>query len=184
MKNIAFVSIEKIKEKSIISGNTDEKIIRSALIEVQDLELQPLIGKTFFNVLADQIEKKEVTEENKVILDEVIQPYLVYGALIYSVVPLHFKLNNKGLNTSTDSNLSSASKAELDAFRGYYKEKFDGYKRRLIEYFENDESKETSTSPKEDTTSSFLGFHLPDIHDYSKEWNESKAYKTGYLRRN
>lgn len=181
MKNILFVSIDRIKEKSIFGLNTDEKIIKSALIEVQDLELRPLIGD-FFNTLSTQIETNTVTDENKAILINVIKPYLVYGTLVYSVVPLHYKLNNAGLNKSSDSNLNIADSKELSSFQGYYKERFESYKRRLIDHFKCDDNDNTKTSIGEDTTSSVLNFYLPDAIDYSKEYNESRTFKTGLGR--
>lgn len=183
MRNILFVSISKIKEKSIFAENTDEKIITGALLEVQELELEPLVGSNYYKTLQDSIVAGNVTDENKIILDEVIQPYLIYGTLVYSVVPLHFKLNNKGVNASTDSNLSKADSKDLDSFKNYYSQKFDAYKRKLIEYFKTDEQKDTNTSTSEDTTTSILGFYLPDVKDYSQEYNESRAFKTGYYRR-
>ncbi|MDY0906568.1 hypothetical protein [Pedobacter sp. CFBP9032] len=183
MGNILFVSIEKIKEKSIFGLNTDDKIITGALVEVQDIELEPLIGETYFETLKTQIDTGEVTDENKKVLTEVIQPYLVYGTLVYSIVPLHFKINNKGVNKSTDSNLSIADSKDLEAFKSYYKEKFESYKRKLIAYFTKDESAETVTSSSEDTTSSVLNFYLPDVADYSQEYYESRAFKTGIYRK-
>lgn len=181
MGKVLFVSIDKIKEKAVFGLNTDEKIIKTALAEVQDLELQPLIGD-FFNTLSKEIEYNTLSDENKKILTDVIQPYLVYGTLVYSVVPLHYKLNNAGLNKSSDSSLNISDAKDVSTFQGYYKEKFESYKRRLIEYFRCDENDETITSISEDTTSSILNFYLPDAYDYSKEYNESRAYKTGLNR--
>ncbi|WP_316736288.1 hypothetical protein [Pedobacter aquatilis] len=183
MRNILFVSVSRIKEKSIFGDSTNEKIITGALLEVQEIELMPLVGNAYYKILQDSIAEKTITDENFKILTDVIEPYLVYGTLVYSVVPLHFKLNNKGANISTDSNLTRPDAKDLESFKNYYKEKFDSYKRKLIEYFKTDEQEETKTSSSEDTTSSVLGFYLPDAKDYSAEYNEARAFKTSYYRR-
>ncbi|WP_316797327.1 hypothetical protein [Pedobacter agri] len=189
MKKVLFISITEIKDKSIITVNTDERILTSALLEVQELELEPLIGAAFYKTLENEIISAStisgytISLENKEIINEFIKPYLIYGTLVYSVVPLHFKLNNKGLNKSTDSNLGSVDGKELESFKNYYREKFENYKRRLIEKFNCDENPETGTSITEDSTSSTLGIYIPDVKDYSAEFNSSRAYKTNYHRR-
>lgn len=184
MAKVLFINVQDIKSKGIIGENTDEKIIAGSLLEVQEMELEPLIGKPLYKALSDGITNENLTDAQKGMLTEVIKPYLVYGTLLYSVVPLHFKLNNKGSNKSTDSNLQLSSTGELDSFKNYYKEKFDSYKRRLIEYFATDNNPETNTDRNEDTTASILGIHLPDVTDYSAEYANSRAYKTNYYRRN
>ncbi|RZK14994.1 MAG: hypothetical protein EOO43_15600, partial [Flavobacterium sp.] len=151
MKKVLFVSVGEIKSKSIIGGNTDEKIIAGALMEVQELELLPLIGDKLYNDLEEAVRTSIVssgttlTADQSVILNDYIKQYLIYGTLVYSVVPLQYKLNDKGLNKSTDSNLISVDSREQDIFKNYYKEKFEGYKRRLIEYFKTDTNSETNT---------------------------------------
>lgn len=179
MSKVLFISFDKIKEKSLFGLNTDEKIIKSALLEVQELELQPLIGD-FYKTLSTTIADGSISDANKTVLVDVIQPYLIYGTLVYSVVPLHYKLNNAGLNKSSDNNLNIADSKELSAFQGYYKEKFESYKRRLIEHFACDNNDETKISSAEDTTGSILNFYLPDAKDISREISESRAYKTGF----
>ncbi|MFW0718719.1 hypothetical protein [Pedobacter sp. N23S346] len=183
MKKVLFIGMTEVKEKSLIATNTDEKTITGALLEVQELELEPLIGAKLYKTLENEIVGQTLTDEHKTIINEFIKPYLIYGTLVYSVVPLHFKLNNKGLNKATDANLGSVSGSELESFKNYYREKFEGYKRRLIEHFQCDSNSETTTSINEDTTSSTLGIYLPDVADYSNEYNNSRAYKTGYYRR-
>lgn len=181
MKKVYFISVDKIKEKSLINANTDEKIIKSALLEVQELELEPLIGD-LYSTLETQLTDDTLTDDNRAILVDVIQPYLIYGTLVYSVIPLHYKLGNAGASKSTDTNLTILDSKELASFQGYYEGKFESYKRRLIEHFACDGNNETNISIEADTTSTVLNFYLPDVTDRSKEISESRAYKTGWNR--
>ena len=55
---VLFVSEKAIKENSIIEDNTDSKIIKITLDEIQQLELKPIIGDELYNEIESEIVKK------------------------------------------------------------------------------------------------------------------------------
>lgn len=180
MKKVGLVNIKKIKQHTLLGDNSDEKIITGALLEVQDLELEPLIGTTYINKLYDGVIENNLSDDDKLVLNEVIEPFLIYGAMVASIIPLHYKLADKGLNKSTDGTLKLADGSDLSQFTKHYQQRFDAYKKRLIEYFKTDGNDETNTSNDESTTTSILNFYMPDAIDKSRDYEKARANKMNY----
>lgn len=137
---ILMISERAIKDSSIIEENLDSKILRISTLEVQDLELKPIIGKTLYKELEDEIVKKsedssyDIPEKYLEML-EVIRPFLIYGVLTNIAVPLTYKATNKGFAVKNDTNADITDGRDLQFVSNFYKTKFDAYKNRLIEDF-------------------------------------------------
>lgn len=140
MKKILFISERSIKDSSIIEQNTDSKIVRLTVAEVQDLELLPILGKTLYSELEEEIVKKSEDSsyeipDNYLDMLDIIKPFLIYGTLTYIAVPLTYKATNKGLAVKNDTNASVTDGSDLQYVINYYSKKFDAYKNRLIDEF-------------------------------------------------
>jgi hypothetical protein len=188
MKQILFISVPELKEYSIIQDNVGEKVLNLAIKEFQELELVPLIGadtyKKLSNVLVSgkTVSGYTYSDEDALLL-EYIKPVMVYGALLYSLNPIHYKVTAKGVQTLKDDNSNTSDLKDLEALRSSYSAKLDGYKSRLIEHLRTDENDETDVPSEIDTTFGFTGISLPDdSYNYSEAY-KSRAYKTGYYRR-
>lgn len=137
---VIFVSERTIKDNSIIEENTDSKILRITTLEVQDLELKPIIGKALYKELEDEVIKRandnsyEIPEKYVDMLD-LIKPFIIYGVLTSIAIPLTYKATNKGFAVKNDTNADVADGRDLQFVSNYYKTKFDTYKLRLIEEF-------------------------------------------------
>lgn len=165
---ILLVGVKSVKESTIIEANVNEDLIVNSIIEVQDLELQPVIGKTLLNRLKSEVEQTIIqsgytlSNNDKTLLNDFIKPFLVYGTLVNSFVPLHFKATNKGVQKKTDSNSQIADMKELELLRSHYTSKFENYKKRLIDYLKEDEDPSTNPEPNQDSTYGSTGWFLPD----------------------
>lgn len=182
MALVYLITIEDIKKESIIPSNTTNKVLYIALREVTDLELEPLIGTEYLNKLNQGVENDTLSVKDEDVIDDVIKPFLIYGTLSYSIKYLHHKLNNKGVNVSTDATLSASTPKFVDSFQVEINQKWDSYKRRLINYFKNDNDEETETIGSADTTGNTLGFYLPDKSDYGVQFYKESASKVNYRR--
>lgn len=140
MRKVIFVSERTIKENSIIEENTDSKILRITTLEVQDLELKPIIGKTLYLELEEEVRKRaedssyEIPEKYVELLN-LIKPFIIYGVLTSIAIPLTYKATNKGFAVKNDTNADVTDGRDLQFVTNYYKTKFDAYKLRLIEEF-------------------------------------------------
>jgi hypothetical protein len=188
MKKIQFISVQELKDSSIIQTNVDEKILGLCITEFQDLELSQVLGRDTYkrlsNVLVSGATISGFTYSNEdTILLEMIKPVMVYGSLLYSISPLHYKVTNKGVQNITDDNSKTGDSRDLESLRSNYTTKLDGYKRLLIEYLQTDEDPETEMPDSTDTTFAFTGISLPDNSFIDEEAYRASIYKTGYYKR-
>lgn len=180
MAKVYLITINDIKKESIITDNTDDKILSLALKEVTDLELEPLVGAKYLNDINQRVIDGQLTDSDKEVIKNVIKPFLIYGTVAYSIQYLHNKVNNKGVVVSTDATLNAKSTKDVDSFQQLILMKFDSYKKRLIEYFKNDNNEDTNTSIGADTTLNTLGIYIPDAPDYSERYYKARANKRGW----
>jgi len=190
MRQITFISVDYLKENSIIQSNVDEKILGQAILEFQELEVEPLISTPVYKRLNNEI-VSATTISGYTIPDldtellRYIKPFMLYGSMLYSLNPLHYKVSNKGVQKLNDDNASTADKSDIDALRSTYLAKKDAYKKRLIDYIKTDEDPETDTNcvSDKDSTLSFTGIYISDdTFDHEAAYKAS-VYKTGYYRR-
>lgn len=144
MAKVLFISERSIKDNSIIEDNTDSKIVRLTVEEVQLLELQPILGKALYSEIEAEIIAKSTStdpafEMSEKIVDllEVIKPFLIYGVLANIQTPLTYKATNKGFNVKNDTNSTSTSGANLEYVKRYYNGKFDAFKSRLLRHLKS-----------------------------------------------
>ncbi|RFZ82000.1 hypothetical protein DYU05_15330 [Mucilaginibacter terrenus] len=188
MKKIQFISVQELKDSSIVQTNVDEKILSQCITEFQELELQQVLGKATYkrlsNVLVSgaTISGYTYSDEDTLLFD-VIKPVMVYGSLLYSISPLHYKLTNKGVQNITDDNAKTGDGRDLESLKSNYTTKLEGYKRFLIEHLETDEDPETEAPCSTDTTFAITGISIPDNSFNEEEAYRASAYKTGYYRR-
>ncbi len=180
MIRVQFISVQTLKDKSPLQANVDEKILNIAIKEYQELELKKVLGRVEYERLQDAVVASlatpptELSEADKILFDHIV-PVMVYGALMYSISPIHNKLTNAGAKVDEYQNSRSADLAEA---RADYAFKVEGYKRDLIEHIT--EVSTTSVKPcisVEDTTFAFTGISLPDSSpDYGAAY-DNRYYK-------
>lgn len=179
---INIISIDSIVKNSVLPKNIDEDIIQISLNEATDLELEPLVSAEYIKNIRSKIADDTLTAEEIIVLDEVIEPFLIYSTIVIAIDYLHIKINNKGVNVSTDATLSALAFKDKDSVLGNIKQKADAYKRRLIEYFAKDSSNETNTSAV-DSTLNTMSIYLGDDIDYSVQYYKNRASKVNYYGR-
>lgn len=140
MSKVLFVNERTIKDSSIIEETLDSKILKVTVLEIQDLDLKPIIGKPLYKELEDQVIAKSQDSAYEIpqkYLDmlEVIKPFLIYGVLSQLAIPLTYKVTNKGFAVKDDTNADVQSGRDLQYVMNFYRTKYDAYRLRLTEEF-------------------------------------------------
>lgn len=192
MRKIQFLSVEELKDSSPIQTNLDEKILNQCILEFQEIELEDILGKQLYQRLNNElVSGATITGYTYSTTDNItfdkIKPVMVYGALLYSLTPLHFKVTNKGIQKLTDANAQVGAASDLETLKANYTFKLDRYKKLLISHLEfleqETKEKEYNVPCDIDTSFSFSGISIPDYSIDEEEFYKSQAYKTGYYRR-
>jgi hypothetical protein len=91
MKNICFINVNTIKERSALHSNVDDKLILPEILTAQDMFLLPALGTALYDRLQDGIENNNLTADEVDLLDNFITNPLVYYTLSELPVGLSYQ---------------------------------------------------------------------------------------------
>lgn len=133
-RNILFISVDTIKERTGLHNNVDEKLVNPEILTVQDMYILPALGTGLYNRLQDGIQNGNLSGNETTLLDTYITPTLVY--LVMSELPmgLSYQFYNKGLIRKTGDGQTEPSAQEIIDVANHYKSRAEFYKQRLILY--------------------------------------------------
>ena len=139
MANVLFISESFVKDNTLLHENIDFKFLRPVIILCQDIHLQPKLGSTLYDQLKTQIIGGSLTAANTTLLNDYIQPMLLYWVQAEAPSAISYKFLNKGLMQQSSENSSAASLDEINFISQKYKDKAEWYTERLVAYLlEND----------------------------------------------
>lgn len=137
MKNVLLTSPDFIRLNSNISDNVNSKVLATAIREVQEDELQEILGQLLFEKLQDLVESGEISnEENakyKELLDKA-QMFITYRVIAEIIVMLNMKIDNAGLIQTRDENMDYMGLDDTMTMKNYYDTKASHYAYLLQNY--------------------------------------------------
>jgi hypothetical protein len=137
MSNFVYlISTTFLKEHTPINENVDDKILKNAIQEAQEIYIRDVIGSGIYNELQTQAFAQSVSTANKTLLDSYIAPCLKYYTLTESMLPMTFKMLNKTLGTRTSDNTQPVSIDEMTLIERRYRDKAEYYAQRLREFLQ------------------------------------------------
>jgi len=133
-RNILFVSVNTIKERTGVHNNLDEKLINPEILASQDMFILPCLGTALYNRLQDGIENDDLTALESDILDTYITPTLVYYVLSELPMGLSYQFYNKGLIRKSGDGQENPSASDMIDVADRYKSRAEFYKQRLVKF--------------------------------------------------
>ena len=138
MTNVLLISEDFIKTNSTLSSNYFGKYLTPSIVEAQDMGLQMVIGSCLYNKLlslvADESIKLPEYAAYKGLLDDYIQPYLLYRVLSQTIIYANVKLANIGTVITNDEHIVNLSQKDIDLITQDMRNKCAFYQRRLQEF--------------------------------------------------
>lgn len=132
------ISVENLKKKGLIHQNTDTKVLSVAIQRVQDRIIQPALGSPLYRALLTRVETNTWTADYRTLMNDYVVPAMV-AFVDFKVAKLtHTKITNKTTGQVSDDNITSSTKAEVDAFRDELRSDAEFYLERLIGYLKDD----------------------------------------------
>lgn len=104
MRQAIFITEDYLKENSIINGNVDFKYMLANLKMVEDMYIHPLLGTLLYRELNEQIIANSVTSANVVLIEEYIQPCMIYYLLSQLPYDMVYKWENKAIVKKSSDN--------------------------------------------------------------------------------
>lgn len=130
MTNILITSPDFIRLNSNISDNLNSKVLATAIREVQENELQEIIGEVMLDKLKNLIAAGVIDEDENIwykrLLDKA-QMFIVYKVIAEITVMTSLKIDNAGVVQSRDEYLDNVSIDDTMTLKRYYDTKADHY---------------------------------------------------------
>lgn len=141
-KNVLFISVEVLKERTATSGNIYPKLIYPDIKAAQDLYIHPILGTALYKRLQTGIDANDLTDDEKELLNDYIVDTLAYYTLMELPEGLSYQYTNKGVVRKTSDSSETVSMDDLIALSYKYKNRAEHYAKRLMNYLK-DEATET-----------------------------------------
>lgn len=137
MKNILLCSPDFVRINSNISDNVNSKVLATAIREVQEDELQEILGQLLFEKLQGLVEDGSIEQEEnakyKNLLDKA-QMFITYRVIAEIIVMLNMKIDNAGLIQTRDENMDYMSIDDTFTMKQHYDTKASHYAYLLQNY--------------------------------------------------
>jgi hypothetical protein len=170
---VYFVSVTYLKDNTPINENLDDKLLKAAIKEAQEIYIRDVIGSGIYDELQDQAYNGTLTSDNTTLLDSYIAPCLKYYSLTESMLPMTFKFMNKSVASRNSENATPITTGELTQIEQRYRDKAEYYAERLRDFLkENPTLYPKYLNPgsgfdviRPQNTAYFGGMYLPGTDD-------------------
>ncbi len=134
MRTAIFITEDYLKENTIINGNVDFKYILANLKMVEDMYIQTILGTNMYRELNQQIIANTVTSANAILIEEYIQPTMIYYLLSELPYDMVYKWENKSIVKKNSDNSQSIELNELEKIAAKKLNVAMFYAQRLSDY--------------------------------------------------
>lgn len=140
MTTVFLISEAKFREFTDVDNNLDTTLIKNAIREAQDIELQRVLGTNLYQKLLSDVQSSSLTGNYKTLVDDYVQDFLIYATYYYSLDSIYLRSRNNGLLIPNGGeNSDSADRSLYNVKRQNVKNKMEYYSQRLRNYLiEND----------------------------------------------
>jgi hypothetical protein len=128
------ISVDRIKEFSVVNSNVDGKLITPTIIMVQEMFLQEILGTDLYKEICDQVTNANVSVANKLLLDEFIGNYLIHMTIAEGLQNFSIKITNTDIVNQTSQNATGSDDGNVYNFKNQYRSMAEGYAKKLFLY--------------------------------------------------
>lgn len=139
-RNILFISVDTIKDRTGLHFNVDPKLVYPDILFAQDAYILPVLGTALYNKLQDDIDCKNLTCDYETLLNDYITPCLVYQVMAELPMALSYQFYNKGVVKKTGEGQTEPSASELTEVAQRYTSRAEYYRQRLVKYLKQQSS--------------------------------------------
>ena len=164
-RNILFISVTTIKERTGLHNNVDEKLVNPEILTSQDMYILPALGTALYERLQDGIVANNLNANETNLLDTYITPALVYYVMSELPMGLSYQFYNKGMVRKSDANQENPSAQEMIDVADKYRAKAEFYKQRLVKYLK--EKSTTTMFPEYNNPGTGVDVMIPDNEAYT-----------------
>lgn len=129
-----FITTTYLKDNSPIIAYVSDDELTPFLKVAQDISLQRVLGTNLMKDLQDKVIATTLSAAEIILVEQYIQPALVWMATSEYTLYSHYKMTNKGVTKQNSENSTSADFAEINFVRNDVRNKAEYFSDRLTKY--------------------------------------------------
>lgn len=130
---ICLISENYLRTNFQLSDNLQSKFLIAAIENAQEVYYQSIIGSCLYNRLLEGIEKDDLTEAEKHLLD-ISKRYIGFMVMSELCEITSYKLNNAGVNNTGDDRMNVFSVKDVQFIKKQFVNKADFYAKNIQRY--------------------------------------------------
>lgn len=135
MTTVFIISEENLRQFTDINNNVDSELLKNAVRESQDIEIQRILGTILYQYILDQIQAGTLTGDYRTLVLNYVQDALLYAAYYYALEDIYLRPRNNGLLTPLGGeNSEKADGTWYNRKRQSVQNKKQFYEERLTNY--------------------------------------------------
>lgn len=123
-----------IKDRTVIHGNIDPKLIYPDIKVAQDMYILPLLGSALYNKIQADISANTLAGDYKDLLDKYIVDALIYYTLTDLPTTISYQFWNKGVQRKIGNDTQLPTMSELIDISNKYRQRAEFYTNRCRLY--------------------------------------------------
>lgn len=143
-KEIYLISVNTLKQKSLINRNVDDIYVVNAIKAAQDIYLVEVLGLELVKKLCSMVANNNthIPTDYATLLNNYVSDYLTFKVLSEIQVNLWQHTRNEGIMTNTNTESQPLGRNDITYIREYYNDLANGLVKRMQEYLCNANIKE------------------------------------------
>ena len=97
MTDVFIISEANLRQFTDLNNNVDSELLKNAIREAQDIELQRILGTKLYNKIKADIKTNTLTGNYEVLVLDWVQNALLYEAYYYALEDIYLRPRNNGL---------------------------------------------------------------------------------------
>jgi hypothetical protein len=135
MTDVFIISEENLRQFTDINNNVDSELLKNAVRESQDIEMQRILGTKLYQAILDKIKTNTLTGDYEYLVLNWVQNALLYAAYYYALEDIYLRPRNNGLLIPTGGeNSEKADGTWYNRKRQSVLNKKQFYEERLTNY--------------------------------------------------
>lgn len=131
---VAFVNYQYLVDNSPIYSNLDPEDINWLIAPSQDINIERLLGTKLYQKIKDDVVNNTLAGVYKTLLDDYVNPSLVFFIAFDAIDFNAIHFTNKGLLRKSSDNSEVATSEELQTYKDKLSTMAEYYGNRIVEY--------------------------------------------------
>jgi len=135
MTDVFIISEENLRQFTDINNNVDSKLLKNAVREAQDIDIQRLLGTKLYEAILLKIKTNTLTGDYQTLVLDYVQNALLYLSYYYALEDIYIRPRNNGLLSPTGGeNSEKVDGTFYNRKRQSVENKSQFYQERLTNY--------------------------------------------------